>query len=202
MLFKQQFHEPVRRGDITMAFRRWKRPTVRPGGQLMTPIGVLAIDAVDEITLADVTETDLRNAGSITLDELLSSLPEESPDRRLYRVRFHWLGDDPRHGLAGRSTLDDEERRDLARRLTHLDRTSRTGPWTTGVLQMIGERPGEASRVLAERLGVEQALLKRRIRRLKALGLTKSLGTGYQLSERGSCLLRDERDQNQPGSDT
>jgi hypothetical protein len=46
MLFKQATLAAIAAGRVTLAFRRWRRPTVRAGGTLVTPVGMLAIDAV------------------------------------------------------------------------------------------------------------------------------------------------------------
>ena len=45
------------------------------------------------------------------------------------------------------------------------------------------------SHALAASVGVETVLLKRRVRALKALGLTESLDVGYRLSPRGRDVL-------------
>ncbi|CAN5632249.1 hypothetical protein BH24ACT14_BH24ACT14_07980 [soil metagenome] len=60
--------------------------------------------------------------------------------------------------------------------------------WTRRLLAAIEESPGLRSGDLAERLGDEQVRLKRRVRRLKDLGLTESLGIGYRLSPRGQAV--------------
>lgn len=190
MLFRAHLHEAIRSGDVTVAFRRWKRPTVKAGGSIVTPAGVLAIDAVDEIAVADIDLADVRSAGHSTIDDLLASVHDESADRRLYRIRFHRAGDDPRIELRSESALDDESSAGIARRLAALDRASATGPWTSAVLELIGERQGEPARTLADQLGVDRVVLKRRVRRLKQLGLTESLTTGYRISARGDAYLR------------
>ena len=56
MLLKQRVLEGIAAGRITLAFRQWKRPTVKPGGSLRTPIGVLAIEAVDIVEEEDISE--------------------------------------------------------------------------------------------------------------------------------------------------
>ncbi len=37
MLFKQRILDGIARGEITVAFRKWRRPTVKSGGRLRTP---------------------------------------------------------------------------------------------------------------------------------------------------------------------
>ena len=43
MLFRQDVLRRIGEGEVTLAFRRWLRPTVRAGGTLRTRVGVLAI---------------------------------------------------------------------------------------------------------------------------------------------------------------
>ncbi len=38
MLFRMRFLDGIRKGDVTLAFRRWRRPSVREGGTLLTLI--------------------------------------------------------------------------------------------------------------------------------------------------------------------
>jgi hypothetical protein len=54
---------------------------------------------------------------------------------------------------------------------------------------MIAEAPGVRAPDLAARVGEEVPRFKRRVRRLKALGLTESLRIGYRLSPRGVAFL-------------
>ena len=65
MLLSRKHLDRIAAGEIDRAFRRWKRPTVRAGGTLRTSIGLLAIDSVEPITDADVTEEDARLAGFV-----------------------------------------------------------------------------------------------------------------------------------------
>lgn len=43
MLFKAKVLEKIGKGEVTLAFRRWTKPTVRAGGTLRTAAGVLAV---------------------------------------------------------------------------------------------------------------------------------------------------------------
>ena len=56
MLLKMDILRQVKEGRVTLAFRRWKRPTVKAGGSLRTPVGVLAIEAVDKVDELDITD--------------------------------------------------------------------------------------------------------------------------------------------------
>jgi len=166
-------------GTITVAFRRWKRPTVRTGGTLLSPAGLLAIDEVAAIGPADVGDADARAAGYSSVEEALGWLPAEG---QLYRVRLHRVGDDPRLALRQRTEFADDE-------LSQLVAAVRRLPWAVPALHLIGEQPGVVSTELAPALGLERLPFKQRVRRLKALGLTESLAVGYRLSPRGEALL-------------
>lgn len=62
-------------------------------------------------------------------------------------------------------------------------------PWTRQALELIGNRPGTRAAELAPTFGWDTASFKGQVRKLKALGLTLSLETGYRLSPRGMQLL-------------
>lgn len=185
MLFRAQAWDGLRDGTITVAVRRWKRPTVKAGGTLLTPAGQLAIDAVEPIADADLTEQDARAAGAGSLDALIADLPPPAADRRLYRVRFHRAGDDPRAARREDADLSEADVLDLARRLDRSDARSAGGAWTRQVLALLAEAPAEPSWLLCGRVAMDQPTFKRRVRVLKDLGLTESLGRGYRLSPRG-----------------
>ncbi len=193
MLFDSPTAARIESGEITVAIRRWKRPTVRSGGTLKSPAGLLAIDEVERIDESDITAGDVRAAGFDSRDALLASL-RDGADRAVYRVRFHRAGDDPRLALRAADDLDDTARSELAARLARWDRASRTGPWTREYLEAIDRRPATVSTELADEVGVDRPTFKRRVRRLKELGLTESLERGYRLSARGEAYLRSRSD--------
>lgn len=182
MLIKAADLRAIGEGRVDTAFRRWKRPTVKAGGTLLTAIGQLAIDALDAVEPDEVSNADLRRAGLAGR----SALPEAPPGTAassLYRIRLHYLGADPR--LALRDELDGMESVEAA-----LARLDARGAWTAAVMDQIAAHPGIVSQQLADALGMERQVFKTRVRRLKALGLTESLETGYRLSPRGAELLR------------
>jgi hypothetical protein len=179
VLFKQRFWPGLADGTIVVAFRRWKRPTVKAGGTLQSPGGLLGIDEVAIIEPNQVTDDDARRAGYGNREEAFADL---RPEGDLYRIRFHRLGDDPRAALRGRKDLSAGEVAELVRALGHLD-------WAIPTLKLIAQCPGTVSTELAASLGMDRAPFKQRVRRLKALGLTESLEIGYQLSRRGRAFL-------------
>jgi hypothetical protein len=187
MLFKSRFHDGLASGRITVAFRRWRRPTVREGGTLLTPAGLLAIGAVDMVTETEITERDARRAGFASRIELLDELGTR--EGTLYRITFHRLGEDPRIALRRDTRLDDVHIADLSARLARLDGASPRGPWTRDVLKLIAARPAVRAGDLAATLGRDTRTFKLDVRKLKALGLTESLEVGYRLSPRGRAVL-------------
>jgi hypothetical protein len=187
VLFRQRFWTGLADGSVTVAFRRWRRPTVKAGGRLTTPAGVLAIDEVELIGEGDITEVDARRSGFADRAALLDELAGREGE--LYRIAFHRAGEDPRVALRARSALSEDDTAELTRRLARLDGASTHGPWTEAVLRLIADRPGVRAGDLAESLGRERLAFKADVRKLKALGLTESLGVGYRLSPRGEAWL-------------
>ena len=179
MVFKERFWAGLRDGSLTVAYRRWTRPSVRPGGTLQSPGGLLAIDSLEIIGADSIDEADARAAGYRDRKELFGFL--RGPGE-LYRIRFHRIGDDPRIALRRRTELTDEEWEAVAGML-------RRNRWAVEYLRLIGQMPAVVSTELAERAGIERLAFKQRVRRLKALGLTESLEVGYRLSPRGETVL-------------
>lgn len=69
MLLKLEVLEAIKRGDVTLQFRRWTRPTVKPGGTLKTKVGLLRIGRIDDMSPDDVTDADAKKAGFRDLAE-------------------------------------------------------------------------------------------------------------------------------------
>jgi hypothetical protein len=152
VLFKRHDLDGLADGSISVAFRRWARPRVRAGSHLRTAVGVLAVDAVDELDIDDITEDDARRAGFASLSDLLENLATQR-DGRVYRVLLRVAGPDPRVTLRGRDTLTGDELAEVERRLARLDAASRHGAWTLTVLRLIRDRPAVRAGDLARRWG-------------------------------------------------
>ena len=188
MLFKRPFLDGIVSGEITAAFRRWTRPTVRAGGTLKTAVGVLAIDSVERVSPESITEAGARRAGYPSRDALMAEL-DAREQGEIYRIELRYAGPDPRIALRERAELSGEELAALRKKLDRLDGASPVGPWTLAVLRLIGRNPGVRAGDLASQLGQERAAFKVNVRKLKGSGLTESLETGYRLSPRGRALL-------------
>ena len=185
MLIRRNVLEGIRAGRIRLAFRSWKRPTVRAGGTLTTAVGVLQIEAVDAVDPAAVTDADARAAGYPDRATLMAELDRPGT---LYRIALRWAGEDPRRALAA-AAPDARETEALRERLKRMDARSPDGPWTASALRLIAAKPKVPAADLAAQAGQPRDRFKTRVRRLKALGLTESLGTGYRLSLRGRVVL-------------
>jgi hypothetical protein len=61
--------------------------------------------------------------------------------------------------------------------------------WTARTLDLLARHRGVRAGDLAARLGMERLPFKTNVRKLKALGLTVSLDTGYELAPRGRASL-------------
>jgi len=191
VLFRRAVLEGIAAGRITLAFRRWRRPTVKAGGRLLTPLGVLAIEAVEPITPESITEDEAQAAGYDARRTLLEELAKR-PEGALYRVTLRFAGPDPREALRAEETLEGTALTALRQRLARFDASSPRGPWTRAALGLIARHPGRRAAELAAELDRETAVFKRDLRKLKALGLTESLTVGYRLSPRGRALLEAE----------
>ncbi len=189
MLLKQDVLKGIAEGTITLAFRRWKRPTVKSGGTLRTSIGLLSIDRVDVVDENKITSKDAKAAGYDSRSQLLDQLNSRG-DGKVYRIALHHAGADPRVALRQQSKLSVEEIEELKMRLSRMDSRSSHGPWTIMTLELISTRPGERAPNLAESIGMETKKFKTNVRKLKELGLTESLAVGYRLSPRGEVLFK------------
>ncbi len=189
MIFRQRFLDGIREGTITVAFRRWRRPSVRSGGTLLTPVGQLSIASVDEVAMTRISEADAHRAGHASLEELLAELHARD-EGKVYRIELGPLRADPRLALRQSSALSDDESHAIAQRLRRLDERSAEGPWTRQTLHLIGARPGVRAGDLCRLAGLELQPFKVNVRKLKTLGLTESLEVGYRLSPRGVSFMR------------
>lgn len=190
MLFKQAFLDGIQAGTITLAFRRWQRPTVKAGGTLLTAVGQLSIDSVTPVTLAEITAADARRAGWVSLDALRKELDRGAGENggQIYRIELGALRDDPRVALRA-DGLDAKAADDLRGRLDRLDARAAGGPWTRRTLELIRDHPGVRAGDLCGKVEMEMQPFKVNVRKLKTLGLTESLEVGYRLSARGHAWL-------------
>ncbi|HEY1110737.1 MAG TPA: hypothetical protein VGE76_18945 [Opitutaceae bacterium] len=188
MLLRQSILEGIAERRIDRVFRRWRRPTVKPGGTLKTAIGLLRIETIEAIAESSLTASDARHSGHASLAELEAELAAY-PEGTLYRIGLRLEGPDPRLALRETTTLSDADWRALSVKLSRLDQGGAHGPWIRRVLEVIAANPRERALDLSRRLGLPKDWLKINIRKLKNLGLTISHETGYAISPRGAQVL-------------
>ncbi|WP_409492604.1 hypothetical protein [Amycolatopsis sp. cmx-11-12] len=178
--------EGLAAGTIDLAFRRWAKPNVRQGDTMRTGAGVIEVGSVEIVDPAAITDADARRSGAESANAVRGILrgPADAP---VYRIRLRYLGPDPRHALSADTELSEKDINALRERLSKMDRHR---SWTRETLRLIADNPGRGAQELADLLGREKEPLKIDIRKLKDLGLTLSLETGYRISPRGAAYLR------------
>ena len=188
MLIRQEFLEGIRTGAVTLAFRRWRRPTVRTGGTLHTSVGQLSITSVEPVSTGQISAADAHRAGyrsrAVLLDELQRRLEGE-----VYRIELGSLRPDPRIALRETPPATAAEFQALQDRLRRLDARAPDGAWTVRTLEAIQSHPGVRAGDVCCFVDQERDRFKLNVRKLKSLGLTESLGTGYRVSPRGKAML-------------
>jgi len=182
MLFRQEILQGIAEGRVTLAFRRWRRAPPADGSTLLTPVGVLRLERVTIIEEGEISAPDIGRTG-LSIDELRASI---AGDGTLLRIELRFEGADPRIALREHVPRDEALEAAVAK-LTRLD--SASAPWTARYLQLIADQPAIVSHRLAPQVDIDLVRFKRRVRQLKALGLTESLEIGYRLSPRGRAVL-------------
>jgi hypothetical protein len=179
-------------GAVTLTFRRWARARVRVGARYRChPIGVLEVDEVLEVRVADITDADAHRSGFASRDELIIYMKSASEEplrslSRVWRIGLHHGGDGDRVELALEDQLTSDDVQQITARLARLDADQ---PWTRDTLAIIERRPRVAASQLAATLGRETLPFKVDVRKLKKLGLTQSFEVGYEISPRGRAYL-------------
>jgi hypothetical protein len=95
MEFSRDLRDAVISGKVTVSFRLWRRPKVRPGGRY--PVGPVQIevDSVELMPFAAITPADIRRCGERDRESLRQRAAHTGPiadNTLLYRVEFHLAG--------------------------------------------------------------------------------------------------------------
>ena len=187
MILRERILEGIREGTISLAFRRWRRPSVRAGGTLLTSMGQLHIRSVVPIELSAITPGAAHRAGYSSREDLIADLDARSGGA-IYRIEFGGMSPDPRVALRQSPPTADDVNTVIVRLQRLDDRAS--VPWTRRVLELIEKHPGLRAADLCRHAGQAKLPFKINVRKLKTLGLTESLEVGYRLSPRGAAVLR------------
>jgi hypothetical protein len=196
--FTADAHPGLADGSTTVTFRTWRRPMAKVGGRYRVGGMVLEVDRLEQVAVGTVDDADARRAGEADRAALIRRLARQagtdvSARTKVWRVEFHRSVEAEAEAaiedLGARAELTEHDVVHLIGRLDRMDRSSSNGPWTRAALRLIADHPAVVSTKLAADLGRERFSFKADIRKLKALGLTRSLEVGYELSPRGWALL-------------
>lgn len=187
MIFTDAIAAQIANGQVRVVYRRWETARAKVESRLHTTAGMVRIETVEKVDVAALTDADAVAAGERTLDQLLGTF-KGKPIDPVFKISVRFDGPDPRDELSSTTDLSGDDIMQIASALARLDRRA-SQPWTEQTLRVIAGNPGRRARSLADDLGVDPAALKLDIRKLKNLGLTLSLGTGYQISPRGRQYL-------------
>src|SRR4029453_14393256 len=108
-VFTKRFWDGLGDGSITVAFRRWKRPSVKAGGTLRSPGGFLAIDSVELVGGDDLDGALARPPAYAGRAGSRRAAGPPAGDRALYRGEFHLAGPDPRDVLRADDVLNTDD---------------------------------------------------------------------------------------------
>jgi hypothetical protein len=93
--FSRELRARVLSGEITVSFRLWRRPKVKPGGRYRVGDGTIEVDSVKLVPFAFIDSTDLHRAGESDFESLRARAAHAGPIRDetlLYRIEFHVAG--------------------------------------------------------------------------------------------------------------
>jgi hypothetical protein len=185
MLLRHDVLAGIEAGLIGAVYRKWDLARVKAGSKLRTAIGLVEVLCVDVVDPMELTQDDVIEGGFDSVSDLLASAG--SRGMTLYRIRLRHAGPDPRVALR-EAVPDAAGMAEIARRLQRLDVSSKHRPWTRETLGLIAENPGMRAEDLAAMADRDKMPFKLDVRKLKELGLTESLRTGYRLSPRGEAF--------------
>ena len=187
MLLNLRTLQGISDGTVSMTFRRWRAARVKPGTRMRTQIGVVEVTSVERVDSDEIGDGEAREAGFGTAAEA-SAWADKNGTGELFRIGLRFAGEDPRITLRDAADLSAADRQQIREALARLDRAA-PHPCTGDVLRLISARPAVVAAQLAEEMGLPRDKFKRRVWRLKELGLTESLDIGYRLSPRGIAYL-------------
>jgi hypothetical protein len=92
MQFSPELRDGVAAGRITLTFRLWSRPQVKPGKQYAAGAVRIEIDTMEMVPFSSVTAADVRRAGEQDRETLRRRTAHAGPvddDTLVYRIEFH-----------------------------------------------------------------------------------------------------------------
>src|SRR5262245_55918699 len=80
MILTHRIAEAVSRGEVRLAFRRWRRPSVRAGDVFHSSAGLVTIDSVEIVDPAAISAADARAAGLDSVEALVATFRAAATD--------------------------------------------------------------------------------------------------------------------------
>ncbi|MEQ8600693.1 MAG: hypothetical protein RLP98_12300 [Devosia sp.] len=93
MLLKRDLLEDIKAGKVDLIFRRWNRPTVKPGGTLKTKVGLLSIKSITDMSPEDVTDAQAQRAGFSDVADFRRWLDTMKAGELFQRIEVGYLGE-------------------------------------------------------------------------------------------------------------
>ena len=90
MQFTKYLRDAVRSGQVTCSVRIWMSPRVKAGHRYRMEEGEIEVDAVEPITMSDITDDVARESGFASVADLLKVAKHGRGDN-VYLVRFHYV---------------------------------------------------------------------------------------------------------------
>jgi hypothetical protein len=90
--FSRELRAGVASGDITVSFRRWKRPQVKVGNRYAVEGVEIEIDSLELVPFSSVSRADVRRSGELDRESLRSRAAHSGPitdETLVYRIDFH-----------------------------------------------------------------------------------------------------------------
>ena len=94
MLLKLELLEAIKAGKVDLVFRRWSRPSVKPGGTLKTKLGVMQIGAITDMDPDNVTEAEAQRAGFKDVADFRKWLDTMKPGHLFQRIEVGFPPDE------------------------------------------------------------------------------------------------------------
>jgi hypothetical protein len=90
--FSRELRADVLSGDITLTFRLWRQPKVKPGGRYRVGDSQIEVDSVDLVPFSSIDKADIRRTGEADLESLRRRTAHAGPvhdETFVYRIEFH-----------------------------------------------------------------------------------------------------------------
>lgn len=94
MTFTKRLHAGIMCGDITCTIRIWHSPRVKTGGRYALGAGLVEVQSIREITLADITPSLARRSGFQGVVDLLK-VAKHGQGERVYLIDFEYRNAEP-----------------------------------------------------------------------------------------------------------